>query len=209
VREYFWRCARDWACADRWCAARNLCALQGSAQSLPRDLSLAADRSLLQRFAPELMSLRTGAPVAPKAAGLRAEVYATLPGSCANATSLADACGVSVLGDGANSTSVTLMPWVGLVAVNATLQGNGQVRAGPLPPACTRATCGGTVGGGWRIHAIVDHSIVEVIVNNATAFVVYAAPASENATQVAMFGSGAQRDVGSLQVWQLKAANNL
>jgi len=179
-----------------------------SAQSLPRELSLAPDRSLLQRFVPELQKLRVSPPLrtssglTPSNGGLQAEVYATLPDECATTTTTADACGVSVLGDGAKATSISLMPWLGLVAVDATMQGNPTVRGGPLPPACTLGTCG--VTGGWRIHVMVDHSMIEVIVNNATAFVVYAVPASESATQVAVLGKG-----GSAEVWPLRSANNM
>ena len=58
----------------------------GSAQSLPRELSLAPDRSLRQRFVPELQTLRTSEVRAsgrdawfPRFVGLQAEVCATLP----------------------------------------------------------------------------------------------------------------------------------
>lgn len=64
-----------------------------SAQSLPRSLSLAPDRSLLQRFIPELASLRA-AKADPAMAGLQAEVVAAVPAACAAATSEKDACGV-------------------------------------------------------------------------------------------------------------------
>jgi hypothetical protein len=191
----------------------------GSAQSLPRELSLGPDRSLLQRFVPELAQLRSAAPVAPADAGLQAEVVAMLPDRCGNALSRDEACALSVFGDGANATTVTLLPWLGLITVNGTSQGNTEVRAGPLPPACTTATCG--FNGGWQLHAILDHSIVELIVNNATAFVVYVAPASVRAKQVSLHGSAllseardstddAQLEDGAtLRVWQLKSANNL
>lgn len=52
----------------------------------------------------------------------------------------------------------------GLVTVDATSQGNSAVRGGPLPAAGPD---------GWSVHVYVDHSIIEVIVNKATAFVVY------------------------------------
>ena len=180
----------------------------GSAQSISRDLALAPDRSLLQRFVPELMTARLTA-VAPADAGMRAEVYATLPASCADAAGPTDACGISVFGDGVNATTIKLLPSVGLVAVNATLQGNTLVRAGPLPPQCTAATCGEGAEDGWRIHAILDHSILELIVNNATAFVVYVAPASDQAKEVALLGNDATLPTSAINVWQLDAVNNL
>ena len=89
-----------------------------------------------------------------KAAGLQLEVLARFPSACGRAAG-AERCVLSVLGgDGAAATTVTLAPELGLVLVNATSQGNGAVRAGPLPPPDAR--------GGWSVHAIVDHSILEV-----------------------------------------------
>lgn len=55
---------------------------------------------------------------------------------------------------------------------------------------------------GWTLHVYLDHSIIEVIVNNETAFVVYAAPAV-TAGQVALFGDPSERRGASLTVWTL------
>lgn len=97
------------------------------------------------------------------------------------------------------STRIILSPKTGLVMVNATLQGNDQVRAGPLPLLD---------GGRWTVHAIVDHSILEVIVNNATALVVYIAPPPE-AGRVELFGLGTDGALeGTLDVWPLKSAHS-
>ena len=86
----------------------------------------------------------------------QAEVRAFFPAAtCGNAGA---ACGVSVLGGNDTATRVWLSPDTGLVMVDATSQGNTAVRAGPLPPADT-----GTRG--WTVHAIVDHSIIEVRVH--------------------------------------------
>ena len=175
---------------------------QGSAQSLPRELSLAPDRSLRQRFVAELQSLRqerverlgVAAQASPVKAGLQAEVVAFFPSSCGKEGST---CALSVLGDGENATVITLAPHLGLVAVNATSQGNSAVRAGPLPPQDPTT-------GGWTVHAIIDHCLIELIVANATAFVVYAAP-SPVATDVAL--SGVEDLRASLQVWKLATAN--
>ena len=41
-----------------------------------------------------------------------------------------------------------------------------------------------------RMHAIIDHSIVELIVNNRTAIVAYASPPSEHHSGVRLFGAG-------------------
>ena len=63
--------------------------------------------------------------------------------------------------------------------VDATTQGNADVRAGPLPPV--------NAAGGWTVHVYVDHCIVELIVNNVTALVVYAAPGITSA-KIDLFG---------------------
>ena len=99
---------------------------------------------------------------------------------------------------------ITLDATRGLVIVNATTQGNGDVRAGPLPDVSTGGgTSGGLVGSGARtVHAYVDHAILEVIVDNRTALVVYAAPGSATGR---ITGSGAT----SLDVYTLKSANQL
>merc|ERR1712050_473531 len=112
-----------------------------NSQSLPRELSLGPDRSLRQRFVPELQMLRdkhlTGHAVD---AGFQAEVLASFgPRSTSS-----DDFGVTVLGDGRNQgnhTRISLSPRTGLVTVDGTAQGNEDIRAGPLPPASTN--------GGW------------------------------------------------------------
>ena len=88
---------------------------------------------------------------------------------------------------------MTLAPHLGLVAVDATAQGNSVIRAGPLPAADAGS-------GGWTVHAYIDHCIIELIVSNATALVVYAAP-SEAASEVAL--KNVQDSAASLEVWRL------
>ena len=61
---------------------------------------------------------------------------------------------------------------------------------------------------GWTIHAIVDHSLVEVIVNNATALVVYAAPSSANAGRVRLVGAPEDAKRASIVAWRLKGAGH-
>ena len=90
---------------------------------------------------------------------------------------------LSVLGDGDGETVITLDAARGLVTVNATTQGNGDVRAGPLPGVGTGS------GAVHTVHAYVDHAILEVIVDNRTALVVYAAPGSATGR---VAGSGAK-----------------
>jgi hypothetical protein len=69
-------------------------------------------------------------------------------------------------------------------------------------PACYRC-CGGVA-----VHAIADHCIVELIVNNATAFVVYAYPKTTTGN-VGLSGLPATATgAGTIDVWTLKTANN-
>ena len=56
--------------------------------------------------------------------------------------------------------------------------------------------------GGYRIHVYIDHSIVELIVNNATALVVYVTP-SEGAGRVALLGAPADAEEAELVAWPL------
>ena len=183
-----------------------------SAQSLPRALSLAKDRSLLQAFVPELQALRgaelraSGAAAAkPLAGGLQAEVLAFLPSGCGAAGS---ACGVAVLGEpdaappeAAAATVVSLSIDQGLVIVDATSQGNTAVRGGPLPAADATT-------GGWLVHVIVDHSIIELIVSNATAFIAYAVPTAA-AGHVSLIGLPDDPTGAELRVWPLKNASHV
>eukprot|EP01043_Picozoa_sp_COSAG02_P074655 COSAG02_NODE_15045_length_1210_cov_1.150315_2_plen_171_part_01 len=58
-----------------------------------------------------------------------------------------------------------------------------------------------------RIHSIVDHSIIETIVNNRTAMITNSINVkSAHDTAVSLFGAGVH---GHLTTYELKAANNL
>ena len=166
-----------------------------NAQSLPRDLSIDPKTSrLLQHFVPELQMLRQAEVKGATTAGIQpVEVLASFPGTCTGIN-----CGLSVLGDDSTGEvmTITLDHTTGLVVVNATTLGNGNVRAGPIPAAMPGAVA-------WSVHVIVDRSIVELIVNNDTAFVVYVQPKT-NTTQgkLSTFGQGSQ-----LTSWKLNAAN--
>ncbi|KAL1498447.1 hypothetical protein AB1Y20_013772 [Prymnesium parvum] len=180
-----------------WTGPSPLAALggEGSAQSLPRELSLSARRQLLQRFVPELQALRRAHSAGgAAAAGLQAEALAFFPAACGAARA---ACGLELLREGSRKTVIALEAQRGLVTVDATAQGNARVRGGPLPPADETT-------GGWSVHVIVDHCLIEVIVSNITAFVVYAAP-SPNASEIALVG--VEGMPASLDVWQLASAH--
>jgi len=170
--------------------------------SIGRDLSVNSDYELLQQFVPEMKILRrheTGS------GGQQVEIYAkfVIPGGAASEL---QPFGVEVLkGPDGDGTRIGIDPASGLVVVDGTSQGNDDVRAGPLMQAnCTEVV----------IHAIIDHSIIEVIVNNRTALTVYVTPKSKRSVGVALYGAGndgmnVNAVSGKLQVWELEAANNV
>eukprot|EP00746_Dinoflagellata_sp_MGD_P011342 gnl/MRDRNA2_/MRDRNA2_123742_c0_seq1.p1 gnl/MRDRNA2_/MRDRNA2_123742_c0~~gnl/MRDRNA2_/MRDRNA2_123742_c0_seq1.p1 ORF type:complete len:551 (+),score=93.20 gnl/MRDRNA2_/MRDRNA2_123742_c0_seq1:62-1714(+) len=178
---------------------------QGSAQSLPRDLSLGADRALRQSFVPELKVLRRShvhtITSEPLDAGLQAEVLVSFTTAVTDMSQLED-FGFSVLGEHGKDakTKITLSPRTGLVTVDATSQNNPQVRGGPLPAPFV-GSCQT-----WTVHAMIDHSIIELIVNNVTALVVFVTPSSPSAGQIELLG--AQSVNASMDMWTLASANH-
>ena len=109
-------------------------------------------------------------------------------------------CGLSVMGDaGGNATTITLSADQELVVADATAQANYYARAGPLP-----APRGPTMG--WTMHVYVDHAVIEVIVNNETALLVFTAPADETGNAQLVGVSNAAG--ATLDAWQLASANN-
>ena len=175
----------------------------GSAQSLPRDIWLGSDRSLRQAFVPELRSLRGSEVRAdgrdawfPVYVGLQAECRATLPASCAAAGA---ECGISVASDGVKGARIVLSAALGLVLVDATALGNPAIRGGPLP--LPRVD-------GWEVHVIIDHAILEVIVSNVTAFIIYCEP-SEEAGRIALIGQPLDPTGATLRAWPLRSPGHI
>ena len=176
-----------------------------ASQSLARDLTLSKDYELLQAFVPELKVLRipssrtwhefdgdakstddgTRHPSAVEISGSQQlEVVAKFSWTSASPPKF----GVTVLGGAANLT------------IDCTSDCQGQVngKGGPLMPLRLQSV---------TLHAIVDHSIIEVIYGNRTAMVVYANPPSAEAKAVSLFGTGAGVK-GTIETWELKQANN-
>ena len=183
----------------------------GSSQSLPRDLFVDPSTSkLVQKFVPELQMLRTSTEPIAKIEGGNSivsknvpmgihaiEVVSTFPRAC-----VAGHCGIEVLasrntfGSG-EALRISFNSKLGLIIVNGTTMRNSFVRAAPLPSPLSSSVA-------FELHAIVDHSIVELIVNGDIAFVIYVAPYSENTLgNVRSFGN---RGVVS-NIWKLKSAN--
>ena len=193
-----------------WISSQSRDIYRPASQSLPRDLTLSADYELLQQFVPELKVLRMPAshtlhsfdgsggggsgddessmPADVKIGGSQQlEVIATF--SWAASFEPPAAFGVAVLGGAANIT---------IDCAGAPCQGHVNGKGGPIMPLKTRSI---------TLHAIIDHSIVEVIYNNRTAMVVYAYPLSASAVAVRLFGVGGGLK-GTIETWELKQANN-
>lgn len=184
----------------------------GSAQSLPRDLSIdPTSLKIVQKFIPELQMLRstnqptvrlsrneTNAPMGISPI----EIIANFPTECINTVQ----CGIEVLastnifGTG-ESLKITLDSKLGLVLVDGTSMRNSAVRAAPIPKPMAGSAISGSA---FKLHAIVDHSIVEIIINDEIAFVVYVAPYSRDTLgNVRAFGSGNI----ITDIWKLQDAN--
>ena len=178
-----------------------------ASQSLARDLTLSAEYELLQQFSPELQMLRMPATRTSHsfdgddavsvarvrvAGSLQLEVVATFSWTAASLAAIGGTFGVSVLGGAANLSVVCPPSGAGCTG---TVNGKG----GPLMPLKQMST---------TLHAIVDHTITEVIYNNRTAMVVYVKPPSATATAAALFGVSSGMK-GTIETWQLKEANNL
>ena len=168
--------------------------VDASAQSLPRDLSLAPDKSLLQRFVPELQILRRGFQTGKRAtvAGLQAEVFVTFPSTCVGNDRGGNPCGLHLDSYG----KLLLDQTKRLVTLDLMAANNSLVRAGPLPPP--------TIHGGIEVHLYIDHQIIELLVNNATSIVAYWSPPAELNSSLELSIAGD----GSLNVWELATANN-
>merc|ERR1711920_731505 len=85
------------------------------------------------------------------------------------------------------------------VGVNAGNQG-GKTGFGPLLPVVSSSDETVTV----KLHAIVDHTIVEAIFNNRTAMVVYSVPKAETDVGVMLFGADSTTVKATLQTWNLR-----
>ena len=178
-----------------------------ASQSLARDLSLSAGYELLQTFVPELEALRgvgthTTAVGRIAAASMQLEIFATFSIPSTASLPAVAAFGVDVLAAMDGSSAVSLLVDCSALAdadadchvvVDATGQG-GKVYKAPL---LYGAGDNGTVS----MHAIVDHSIIELIVNNRTAIVAYAYPPTDQHSGVRLFGTEVQ---AKLDYWPLR-----
>eukprot|EP00041_Stephanoeca_diplocostata_P037996 m.1466875 g.1466875 ORF g.1466875 m.1466875 type:complete len:661 (+) comp25138_c0_seq20:3388-5370(+) len=189
-----------------------------ASQSLARDLTLSNEYELLQQFVPELKMLRQPSThhvlrvpdsdyttasaadgvtrgrwtIAHTGGSLQLELVVTFAWSGPNPT---HRFGVSVLGGAAEiavdcTTNSPQAPGGCMVGCMSS--------QGPLMPIGAK---------NLRIHAIVDHQIIETIFNNRTAMVTYAKPANASAIGVALFGIDTSI-TAHLETWSLDDANN-
>ena len=192
----------------------------GASQSLARDLSLSSTYELLQAFVPELEGLRVPASLTttdfigtdetakvgiPHAGGsLQLEVVATFEWT--GATTPTKPFGVSFL----NGTRTIMIDCAGndpQAPKGCMVRGDGNFPnifggnsgSGPLMPLGQKSA---------RVHTIVDHTILETIVNNRTAMVAYS-PMTKDPPGTAVQLVGVPAGVtGTISSWNLKAANN-
>jgi len=156
----------------------------GSVLSLPRELSLADDYQLKQKFVDELAVLRKEERTGTQQYGLAAhEVIAVCPSTD---------CSLELFADASVSLVVSFDEDLGLVTLDGTTLGVDKVRAAPTPKSNDDY--------GYKIHAIVDHSIVEFIVNDLVAFTIYVNPDETNVGEVRVTG-------GSVTSYELADAN--
>lgn len=167
----------------------------GQGGSLPRDLSMdASTGELLQQFAPELQALRTGSGNPADAASLQIEVIADFTlGPGVNTSTAAFGFDVLVSADGTDRQSVRVQLGEQIVFAGG--------KAGPLQPAAPAP--GATI----HVHAIVDHCILTVFVNNRTAITTFVAPRDANSVGIELTGVDGVTVTAVWQAWVLRDAN--
>ena len=190
-----------------------------ASQSLARDLSLSPSYELLQAFVPELQALRiagserhlqclSGKTKRPAEGcwakgSLRIEIVAVFWWTAAKPT---EPFGVSWLGGAGNlsvdctSKSATGEAPGGCMVSTVSSTNNTGVTGSTMPvlPVATSVV---------RIHTIVDHSVIETVVNNRSAMVSWSVNARSAAqTDVGLFGGS---DVnGTITTWDLRDTGN-
>lgn len=166
-----------------------------ASQSLSRDLSLGPNGELLQRFVPELSVLRVPSSLRSLHGGRggiilssqQAEVYAEFTVGSLGSNNDPPVFGLTVLrGPGGEGTNIT----VDLQRQHV----NVGTRAGPLLGSSSRVS----------MHVYIDHTIVEVIVNNQTALTYFADVKSMLSADIVVVGAGAGV-TASVHAWKLKS----
>ena len=112
------------------------------------------------------------------------------------------------------STSILIHADRSVVCVNGTLQGDTELRCGPMspPPPLSSSSSSSIKQKKNRkrttlIHVYLDHTILEIIVNNATALTASVNPASSTSDGVVLDVGGSGTVVGEASVWTLASIN--
>ena len=108
------------------------------------------------------------------------------------------------------STSILIHVDRSVVCVNGTLQGDTELRCGPMSPPPSSSSSMKQKKNRKRttlIHVYLDHTILEIIVNNATALTASVNPASLTSDGVVLDVGGSGSVVGEASVWTLASIN--
>ena len=186
-----------------------------NAFTLPRDVTLSANNTIVQRFIPELQTLRiesahysaitkrfptSGAAfLPPPALGAQLEISARIKYADG-----ASRFGLRVLAGPGEQTEFGFDFARSQIYIDRTRSSGGKmdvdVRAGPW---FGRRAAGGEA----TLTAYVDHSLVALIVDNVTALSVWVHPQRNSSVGVALFADGSGVVAAELDVWQLNDAN--
>ena len=163
--------------------ARLLPVSHSSSRSLSHSSSLSLSLTTSRSRSPTPSRSLTSSP--------HPEVYATFP--CTGSVP----CGLMLGRYG----KVLVDPPKGLVTLDLTAANNSAVRAGPIPPSDPPSQ--------FNIHLYIDHTIIELIVNNATAFAGYWAPPAVASASLVVELTGGAAGKGMIEGWTLIGANNV
>ena len=192
--------------------------LPRDALSLPRDLSFSSKGRLLQRYVPELQSLRRSHEALPPRRLVEEEMWLATRGRQLELFArfeVADAAnasfGLQVLAGSYERTVLGIDLADDLAYIDRSLSSGSvpllpeqaDVRAGLLPPRgeLTSAKANRT----FELHAYIDGPIVTMIVSNETALSVYVYPQRNESIGVAVWASGIVA-AASVDVWELASA---
>ena len=194
-----------------------------ASQSLARDLTLSPDFELLQQFVPELTSLRVPDTMTQQhqTGGGDKHHRTRAPPALKGSLQLEIVVKFEFDSNPAGQFGVTFLNGAANVTVDCTTNHpaapDGCMLHNVMAP---RGFKGGPDGfdipvlpvghKSIRVHTIVDHELIEAIVNNRSAMFWTARPFRANDTAVSLFGVGGSTGVNAtITTWNLKSANNL
>lgn len=191
----------------------------GCVASLPREIFINEKNQLIQRFDPKLKTLRrTIKPVflvccghagstSDYPVGLNPiELIVHFPKECGSPPidpNVNPMCGVEILGDGndwglGKSLLLKMDTTMNLMTLNGTTLGDSRIQTGEIPPPNMEADYA------WTVHVFVDKSIIELIINNQTTFLMYVEPKINSVGNIRVFGS----DGLAADIWTLSKSHD-